>query len=210
MKLGDMQVLGQPPAQFLKALAVIADALHASFDAQPWLSSLGKTKGSCVLSSLAVRDFLFAIGFKDVEVRPVFVTMRALKGEEVVHSLGIGEPKRGDAKALPGRWVGHMVVVVPSVGYLVDTTLYPAQRPQWPGLPGMMAAPLFRFDEGEELFGMKLIAGVRTETPDGAFDALWLDQPWNKAWKKGPDASRWRREAVVAALKEKFGSFAEA
>ena len=206
MKLGDMQVVGAPPAKLLKALAVISEALHPTFDAQRWIAHSGKTKESCVISSLAVRDFLFKIGFRDVEARPVFTVMRSLKDGTAVHSLGIGDESPRGSKALPGRWVGHMAVVIPSAGYLVDTTLYPAVRPAWPWLPGMIALPLA--DEGNIVFGMKPLAGFQTPTGTGeAFDAIWLDQPANNLWRKGGDAARWRREAAVAALVARFGSW---
>ena len=119
MMLADMLVQGEPPAKFLKALAVIAARLHPLYDAEPWIVRPGRSKESCVLSSLAVRDFLWKVGLKDAEVRPVVMTIKALDGD--------GRQKCGDhdmevvrRQSVPGGdWPGHMVVAVPSPGYMI-------------------------------------------------------------------------------------------
>src|SRR5436190_5914768 len=135
IEFGDLSVMSRemPPAKLLKALAVIADRLH------PVLAKGGfRTHDSCVLLSLAVRDFLQAIDFTDAVATPVTVVVREFKpGGEQGHSLGIGVP--GDRAVAPERWAGHMVVTLPKCGWLIDTTLYQAARPQWPELPGMVA-----------------------------------------------------------------------
>src|SRR5688572_10816402 len=76
MQLGDMEVGGQPPAKLVKALATIASGLHPAFDALPWIAP-GKSKNSCVLTSLAIREFLFRIGYGDARVVPCLATVRA-------------------------------------------------------------------------------------------------------------------------------------
>ena len=50
MQLGDMQVIGSPPAKLAKALAVIADTPHPAFAHDPRITP-GIWKESCVLCS---------------------------------------------------------------------------------------------------------------------------------------------------------------
>ena len=50
MQLGEMQVIGSPPAKLAKALAVIADTLHPAFAHDPRITP-GISKESCVLCS---------------------------------------------------------------------------------------------------------------------------------------------------------------
>src|SRR5262252_7800728 len=128
-RLGDMMVVGNPPAKLWKALAVIADALHPSFELEPRIAP-GISKSSCVICALTVRDFLRAIGFDMARVAPVCAVMWASENGKQLHSLGIGHPD--DDSAFADRWSGHLVVVIGA--FLIDATLYGAQRPQWPDL----------------------------------------------------------------------------
>ena len=57
MILNDMLVVGRPPAKLTKALATIASVLHPAYDEV--LPKAGKSKESCCLCSLTVRDFLW-------------------------------------------------------------------------------------------------------------------------------------------------------
>lgn len=208
MKFGDMQIVGEPSAKLIKALAVIAFKLHKHFNDEKWGIDPGKSKRSCVLSSLATRDFLFKIGFRDAELTPVFLLIGAKdKDGNDIHSLGIGrvdmKEVRQNSNAGTG-WSGHMVVSIPSEGFIVDTTLFQAQRDAWPDLPGMMAVPLMR-DE-EPFWGLYPIAGLGAEGDDGRnVSMIWLDQPENNLWKRAPDNSKRRRENVVAKLVKDFG-----
>ncbi|WP_315922436.1 hypothetical protein [Mesorhizobium sp. SP-1A] len=202
MQLGDMLVGGEPRPKLLKALAVVAEHLHQLYNEQGrFIKDISKQ--SCVLCSLTVRDFLFKIGFHDAEVRPVLVAIRAFKGEEELHSLGIGNPDLR-AKSDPKRWQGHMIVHLPSDRFVIDTTLYQAARPQWEQLPSMMVTPINRGHQG---WGLESLASVRAELHDSTLIVQWFDQPKNKSWKNGPDALKGRREAVVAALVERFGKW---
>lgn len=216
LKLGDLRVVGNemPPAKLLKALAVIADSLHPLFDMVPALET-GKSKRSCVLVSLAIRDFLFRVGFRDAEVVPVLMYLHARREDgEVLHTLGIGDPDHNVARAqsVDGKrkhWAGHMVVRLPKIGWLIDGTLYQAHRPQyWSDLPGMMAVQM-QTDHGTEFFGLYPIAALIEKDDDKIVTALWLDQPRNKFWRDGGDSIRRRREAVVDALVEQFGAWRE-
>lgn len=205
IKLGDMTVLGDVPAKMLKALAVIADTLHPAFARQPWIAGNEKSKESCVLCALTVRDFLVGIGFADAVVRPVITIMMAWRDGKQLHSLGIGVPgtPRED-----GRWVGHLVVDVPSAKTLIDVTLYRTVRDQWPDLPGMLALDTSGFGCWCKINGRKVIvAATMTDEDDPAysFEIVYLDNPSNKSWRKGPDSESWRRAVVTAALVERFG-----
>jgi hypothetical protein len=208
--LGDMTVCpGHYPAKLLKALAVIADRLHAEYGKQPWIANPDKSKESCVLASLAVRDFLRGIGF-DAEVRSVCAIMKAVDacGREL-HSAGVGASNKVYARRYPdreldGHWNGHLVAVLPHAKVLIDTTLYPiVDRPAWSDLvTGMMALPVHVPQSDERLFGMRVITGSSNTADDGReFSIAWLDRPENVSWRrKGHDADRWRRKAVVDTL----------
>lgn len=207
LALGDMAVLGKMPAKIFKALAVIADTLHPAFARQPWIADHEKSKESCVLCALTVRDFLVDIGFADARVRPVVTVMRATRKGTELHSLGIGVP---GTPPQDGRWVGHLVVWVPRAKVLIDTTLYRAGRPQWPDLPGMLAVDTSAYaDHGSKVWGLKPIVGaVMTETddPDYCYEIIYFDNPKNTLWRHGSDArGAWKRAAVLAALRERFG-----
>lgn len=215
MILGDMMVAGTPPAKLLKALAVIADSLHDEFGRHR-LTAPDKTKESCVLASAAVREFLFRIGFVDVEIRPCFCFLRACRGDDELHSMGIGDdeltPVRDPQR--PGYWRGHMVAVVPSAGYLIDTTLYrAATRPAFAGLPGMFAVPLLDPADVADarIRNLPPLAFEQMKRPNDeteTIDMFWLDQPQNRSWKDGPDYRRrdWR-VAVARRLVQQFGQW---
>jgi hypothetical protein len=206
IRLGDLEMIGDPPPKLAKALAVIADQLHPTFARQPWIEHAAKSKESCVLSSLAVRDFLVAIGFIGAQVRPVAAAMRASRGGETLHSLGIGMPQGAIDDKRPRYWNGHMVVTAES--YLIDTTLFRAARPQWPGLAGMIAMPA-QAPYDDLVYGLKPVAGAGLPLDSGAmFELLYLDTPGNTSWQNGGDAREpWRRKAAVEAMRERFGAW---
>jgi len=207
MIIGDLLIVGEPPLRFIKALAAVAAALHPAFDE---IVTPGKSKESCVLCSLTVRDFLWKVGFKDARVVTVYTAIRAVGVDGVeIHSVGVGD-HNGTVPTLDGRtlkdtrdrWSGHMVVEVPSAGYIVDTTMYQMMRPAWPMLTGMMATPIMR--DGTQSYGLDHLATIGTTQPDGSTVALWwLLQP-NGRWRAAPDAERDRRAPVVKALSRLF------
>jgi ribosome modulation factor len=212
MNLGDMEVVGDPPAKLVKALAAVASDLHPAFDGV--LRNAGKSKESCVLSSLAVRDFFWKIGFKDARATTVYLVLQALDAEgNEIHSIGVGDhvPVQSRfGRPLPldtaDRWSGHMVVTVPSAGYLIDTTLFHMRRPAWPDLPGMIAAPIER--TGQQTFGLDHLAYVGARSPDdGLLRLAWLEQD-NERWRGSPDTQRDRRDPVVRAMRRAFGNWA--
>jgi hypothetical protein len=68
MQFGDLDVLAHLPAKMLKALAVIADRAHPAYDECSGVAA-GASKDKCLFMSLAVRDFLVEIGYRDATVR---------------------------------------------------------------------------------------------------------------------------------------------
>jgi hypothetical protein len=203
LKLMDMTVLGRPELPLLKAFAVLASELHPTFARQAWMGGHEISKRSCVLTSLAVRDFLFRSGFTDAEARPVKTLIRAEREGEAIHSVGIGFPPEN---VRPGAWSGHMVVALPKAGYIVDCTLFPALRPAWPDVTGMVAAPINR--EGPDMLGLRHLAGFMMSDREGGHGEVvsvaWLDDPKNKEWRGAPDSRPRRRDAVIAHLAAKY------
>lgn len=207
--LGDMLVGGEPPAKLAKALAVISSELHPAFDRETWGITPGFSKQSCILASLAVRDFLWKVGLKDAQAAPVYFFVRAFRGDEELHSLGVGDHAAIGMKGRPEtreKWNGHMAIKVS--GWLVDTTLYQCQRPHWEGLPGMMAVPL---ETGlAPVRGHEVLAGGAALTPEGIrIEMVWLDQPQNRRWREvepgdPKDTDRSRRVNVVKRMVKAF------
>lgn len=207
MLLGDMTVVGDAPPKLLKALAVVADTLHHEFACDPDMEHPDKSKESCVLCSLTVRDFLRSIGFVNACVRPVVAVLAAWQGGQILHSVGIGVP---GTKPRARYWNGHMVAWVPGSRTLVDTTLYTARRPQWPSLPPMLAVACNGQEaKGDNFLGLRSIIEVsltQDDLPNYEFGISYLDNPSNGSWRRGPDARDvLRRRAVVATMRRKFG-----
>jgi len=206
-EIGDMTLVGHDAmsAPLLKALGVIANHLHPTFNEQEWIRP-DWSKQSCVLCSLTVRDFLRSIGIA-ADVRPVAAIFRAEAKGEVLHSLGMGHP---DSPLVEdGRWNGHLIVVVPGEGIMIDTTLYHADRRQWrKAMPKMAAIPYGFPEKLKRVFGLRPFAGLALLDPkDETFemDILWLDWPQNDVWSSGPDSEEWRRAAVLMKLRHEFG-----
>ncbi len=206
MKLGDLTVYGEPPAKLRQALAVVGAHLR------PTISRFfegGNSLGSCVLVSLVLRDYFYRLGFTDAEVRSVIFQINRRKREELVHSVGIGAVGQKD---LPGHWGGHMILVLPKAGWMVDATLYQAKRDHWEDLPGMIATPTFDFTTTE---GNQPMAGFATVADDDKEDvvrALWFDNSANNRWRNTPAARRGgrlerHRRLVSEALIEHFGKW---
>jgi len=189
-------------SRMASALSAVATTLHPEFDK---IVVPGKSKESCVLCSLAVRDFLWRAGWKDATCTTVYMMIVASDpaGKEI-WSLGVGDhvgiPTVDPAPVEDAmRWNGHMVVEVPSAGIIIDTTMYPARRAYWPHLPGMVAAQID--NNGPVSYGLKPVAGLASDDDKGSVRVVWLRQP-NKRWQGAPDAVRARRAPVVKALLE--------
>ncbi|RWN98184.1 hypothetical protein [Mesorhizobium sp.] len=212
MKPDDLMIIGEPPAKLVKALAVIADKLHPAFDSTVSNIVPGKSKESCVLASLAVRDFLWRIGFKDARLQTVYTIVRGLDAEgNQTHSVGVGDHKgmrtldKRDTRDTPVAWSGHMVVLVDS--FLIDPTVYQMRRPAWEGLPGMMVLPLDLVGAERQL-GLDPLAGTEALWDDKRVVMIWLAQE-NERWRSVHDTRRDRRASVVKALVQAFGRWQE-
>jgi hypothetical protein len=181
MQLGDLLINdadGRPPLNLMKAMAVIAEWLHPTFDVY---YRDGDSLDSCILVAAVLRDFLFRVGFKDAEVRSVAFIIERRKGEEIVHNLAIGNPGTPDSHA---RWNGHMVVVLPKTGWLIDATLYQAKRGFWEFLPGMVATPMHDFKR--TVRGRKVLTAFLSKDDDDVIQGTWLDTPENNRWRTAP------------------------
>jgi len=210
--LGDMMLIGKPPAKLVKALAVISDSLHQEFAKEKWIKPNEHSKRSCILCSLAVRDFLQRIGFLEAEIAPVLFAIQATDVEgKLLHSLGVGTHDLDEARknvSSANGWPGHMIVRLPKAGWLIDTTLYQANRPQWSSLPGMMCVPLKTMRGHGRYYGLKPISGMSISVEDkGRIDFMWLDQPKNTFFKGGPDMKREHRKLVVELMVSRFGKW---
>lgn len=202
----NMQVVGEPTPRLTHALAVVDRLMHTSFDLRAMLE-LGKSKDSCVLCALTVRDFLRGIGVP-AAVAPVATVMWAKLDGRELHSIGIGVPN--DKRKTPGRWSGHLVTIADN--YLIDCVLYASIRPQWPFLRGMAALPLIEKSQRTKPLSLypdyTALAGVSvtdTDEPGYEFSICYLDNPTNKSWADGPDAINTHyREPVVEHLVAEF------
>lgn len=204
MQFDDLFVAGSASPKFLKALAVISKHLHPLFNDDPTLKP-DVSKVSCILSSLAVRDFLWKIGFKDAQVRPVLFVIRAYRDNKEVHSLGIGEDySKGVHYRASNKWTGHMIVYVPSEKFIIDTTLYQAQRDAWEMLPPMFASSENR---KHKAFGLSSISALLHSNDNYELFLYWFDQPDNRQWRSAPDTAKDRRAGVVKGLVNHFGSW---
>jgi len=197
--LGDLTIASleeEVPGKLLKAFEVIAGHLHQTLALSGYA-----TKGQCILCSLTVRDFLQDIGFKGARVQPVaFVVRTDTKAGKTLHSLGIGVPQ--DQRQLKGKWNGHLVVIVDD--WLIDTTLYQAQRPQWPALPGMMAIPLIPDPKFHK--NMAMVAGISlTNKEDNSTTIAKWHARRNGGWVTAPDSMNSRRSLTVSMMASAFG-----
>ncbi len=217
-QLNDMTVMGAPSLKLRNALEIIANHLHQEFARAQWIPDKDKSKEACVLCSLTVREFLVRIGFKDAQVVPVCLFLSARKDGRLIKILKVGDPD--DKRYNPATWSGHMVVVIPSAAFMIDTTLYQANRPEWKSLPGMAAMPLnatngspfsvkaipgVSWTEDGALFSLKVISSVSWAEDDSyEVTALWLDNPTNKSWRGGRDAQmrNWRISVVNKMISE--------
>ena len=207
IQLGDMLVTRRFSPKMLKALATIAMRLHPGYDGFAETVK-GKSKESCLFSSLVVRRFLVSVGFADATVQPCTVYLRSERAGQELWSVGIGMP---DKRVVPGRFNGHAVVSVPSERILIDTTLYQAIRPHWHGaLTGMMAVSL---DTPTPMVtGLSRLAGFEVQADDFAFAIAWGDRPdinWRREIDVFDPRSLNRQRRLAKVLQDSFGEWHE-
>lgn len=202
----DLRIAGTPPPKLGAALVVVGATLHEAFAAQPNLKPEVSLR-SCIMASLAVRDFMRRIGFRaDVEPCLCYIEAYTILGE-CLHTLGIGS-ENDRPKVNRTGWAGHLVCVAD--GWLIDTTLYPARkRPMWE-LPGMIATPI-NVEGTRSAFGYSGMASLAAvDDEDGSYTRIrWLHQPRNKLWRHAPDVEPWRRTPVINRMFDEFNRLTE-
>lgn len=207
-QLGELAVLAHPPGKMLKALAAIAARAHPAYDECSG-GAAGESKGMCLFMSLAVRDFLVAIGYADATVRSCFLYIGAEDhAGKALWSLGLGAPGE---RPIAEKFNAHAVCTVPSLSLLIDTTIYQAIRPQWADSIGGMAAITYHKPwPNQTIYGRPSIAGCETVLPDRKVAMLWLDRP-EVPWKRSIDFRQRndRRRFVSKALRDAFGNWSE-
>lgn len=205
MRLGDMAVVGEWPGKAMKAMAAIAMHAHQAYDAGSGFRP-GTSRDKCLFMSLAIRDFLVTIGYRDATVRGCALYIRADdKDDKEIWSIGIGVPGQPDE---PDKFNGHAVVTVPSLGLMIDPTTYQAMRGHWrEAVTGLMAFP-FEAPKPATFYGLHPFAGGAVELDDRKVLICWLDRP-DLPWKKSDDfrVRNARRIAVTKALVEAFGEW---
>jgi len=207
MTLGDMTVLFEPDAlsaKTWKALAAIALRLHDSYD-ETGIAPPGGSKDKCLFASLAVRDYLVQIGYRDATVRgcALYIYANDKEGNQI-WSLGLGVPGERD---IEGKFNGHAVCTVPSLNLLIDPTVYQARRKYWPVVPGMIALPYYEPQHGgiRALYGLPIFSHVTRECDDRDVGMVWLDRP-DLPWKKSEDF-RVRNDRRIACTKAMYQTF---
>lgn len=204
INLGDMAVLCESDdleAKAWRALAAISLRLHESYDEVSGTAK-GASKDKCLFTSLAIRDFLVAIGYRDATVRGCALYIYANdKEDQQIWSVGIGVPGEAD---IEGKFNGHAVCVIPSLNLLIDTTLYQAHRPQYFGdMPGMIAAQYYEPQHAGlmKLYRLPIFANAVARDDVRELNVVWLDRP-DLPWKKSEDfrIRNNRRIAVTKAM----------
>jgi len=207
LQLGDMTVheFRRWPGKMIKALAVISMHAHPAYDAVSGFPP-GKSRDLCLFMSLAVRDFLVQIGYRDATVRGCALYIRAddPDGKEI-WSIGIGVPNLPDEE---GKFNGHAVCTVPSLGLLIDPTTYQAVRSHWRDRVTGLTAAAYEPPREELIYGRHPFAGGLIELDDRCVMVAWLDRP-ELNWRKSDDfrVRNARRIAVTKALVEAFGEW---
>jgi len=199
---GDLMTIGEWPAKLLRAMAIV-DRVHDIYSVQPDVLP-GFSKETCLFTSLAIRDFLVAVGFKDATVRGCTALVRAITlQDEDIWSVGLGVP---DQAPIPGKFNGHAVCTIPSIEFFVDSTLYPAIRPYWKdALPGMLAGPYQAPYLSDKIMGRHPIARAEMTLDDRKLEVIWLDRP-ELQWKKDIDfaVKSVRRRRIVEEMVRMF------
>jgi hypothetical protein len=202
-----MTVIGLWPPKMIKALAAIASGVHDGYDIQPDTTD-GGSKETCLFTSLAVRDFLVEIGFRDAVISTCCCVLSAASGDgKQIWSVGIGMP---DQEPIPHKFNGHAVVTLPSLGLLIDTTLYPAVRTYWRDvMRGMMALPYHK-PHSIKVYDRHPFARADVEITTGrTLTMIWCDRPEIK-WRRSIDAARNKRRRVMTKyLVSTFGEWCD-
>jgi hypothetical protein len=201
----DLVAPSAAPLRFRVALRALAASLDSALRRAGFVQAPRLAPGG-VVAALATRDLLRHAGFSTAAATPAAAWLRAERSGAVLDEILYGDPEAGGL--VGGTWGGHLVVVVPEIGMLVDPTFGEARRDHWPGLPRIAAAPL----EGsctERPFGLVPLARLEA-LGDGrhegyAFRCRWLDDRENHDFLGDQEAKR--IEDREAALEVLAGSF---
>jgi hypothetical protein len=177
-KMGDMVIVDRPSSAKLE-MAIETIALHVHNECTPGDDS---SKRGCIACSLIVRDFLRVVGFGDADVLSVGALLT--RG---VHWKGVGIPGPGDAAHTEGIWQGHLIAVIPSEGYLIDTTLY-----RFSGC-GMFSVPLCPPEHRVPFNGLPIIAQIKFDD----VHLTWMERAHNQSWRHSPDAMKIKQRAAI-------------
>lgn len=166
--------------------------------------------GSCILSSLIVRDFLIGVGVP-AQVKSVGILVRADIGDTELYSVGCGGPSMQsllgpNTKQATGGWDGHLVVT--AKGILIDPSFGHFRRPAWNWTPDMAFVEtlkdkrMFTFKDHTQ----KRIAAIYSCEREGgySFSAVWLSDPGNADWMTTKSALPERRDGAVQELVQAF------
>jgi hypothetical protein len=158
--------------------------------------------GTCIATSLTVRDFLRSLGFSadvksvvlsqtltdqgGINTRELLVGGRALVGPDAIPSSG----KIG--------WDGHLVCIMPKERLLIDATFYQMRRDWCSWIPGVVIVPLLG---GAWLNGLEVLGGYERH---GGYRSLWAANPSNTKWCSAPAAGDSYRAPFVKEMRRKF------
>jgi hypothetical protein len=160
--------------------------------------------GSCIVGSLAVRDFLRSLSF-EAEAKPVVFSQtmieasgqvsevhcggRALVGPEIV------KPTNG-----PVGWDGHLIVTLPKEGLLIDPTFYQFRRPWCEWIPNIAIVRMINNPSRHQ--GMPILAGYKNDAKN--YHAIWALNQANRKWCDAPAARESFRAPILKSLKREF------
>jgi hypothetical protein len=142
---------------------------------------------ACIMSALTVRDALQQLGYS-ARVKPVALLLRAVKGGQMLHSLGVGlrDIHGFDAVAQGTGWDGHLVVI--AEGHLIDPMLPKYRREAWAdALPEhVRALPLaphnLKLKPIISAKAQRVVAAFERTRDDYLFQAVWFAAPGNNEW----------------------------
>jgi hypothetical protein len=183
-------------ADFQKALDVVASIEVRAPD-------LPANCGTCIMQSLAVRDYLLRLGFA-AKVKTVMLLARSLEHGKEIYSLGMGIKNHRVADA----WNGHLVTVCNNL--LIDPT-FPV-RPAWSWMATCPAVPMIPRDRrpfftlsrpGENPITRPVIAQINKTEGNYEFAAFWIADK-NHGWQKGPASTIAHRQGLVDFMLEEF------
>lgn len=153
---------------------------------------------SCVLSSVICRDFFRRIGFGDAKSRSVIFEARCYREGVLVRRAVAGHPDEAHRYVqTEGRWFGHMCVLIPSLGVLVDMALLPMIRPEWSSAV-QRGVVLSLAKQPASSGHADFLAGISGPQADGSTIAVGWSSSNDTGWRGAPDLRRRRllNEAV--------------